>query len=179
MTRSARLLHLDCRGSAAVELALVLPLLLVILFGSVELGNYFMNEHSLVKAVRDGARFAARQSFTNYPACSGSPGGTVVADTKNVVMSGYLGGGSALTPNIKAADVALSVSCTSTANGQEMLGIYRSRFGSTCNGSTANGCAQVVTVSASVTYLPILSAFGFTGIGLHLNASSQAAVTGI
>jgi hypothetical protein len=30
-----------------------------------------------------------------------------------------------------------------------------------------------------VTYLPILSAFGFTGIGLHLNASSQAAVTGI
>lgn len=179
MMRSVRLVRRDCRGSAAVELALVLPILLVILFGSVELGNYFMNQHSLVKAVRDGSRFAARQSFTNYTGCSGAPGGTVVADTKNVVMSGYLGGGTRLTPNISASDITLSVSCASSANGQQMLGIYRSRFGGTCNGSAANGCAQVVTVSASVTYLPILRVFGFDGIGLRLNASSQAAVSGI
>ena len=179
MIRPLRLLRRNCRGSAAVEMALVMPLLLVILFGSVELGNYFLNEHSLVKAVRDGARFAARQSFTNYTGCSGAPGGTVVADTKNVVMSGYLGGGTPLTPNISASNITLSVSCASSVNGQEMLGIYRSRFGSTCNGSTANGCAQVVTVSAQVNYLPILRVVGFTGIGVHLNASSQAAVTGI
>ena len=179
MTRLVRRLRRDCRGSAAVELALVMPLLLVILFGSVELGNYFMNEHSLVKAVRDGARFAARQSFTNYTGCSGAPGGTVVADTKNVVMSGYLGGGTVLTPNIQSSDITLSVSCASRVNGQDMLGIYRSRFGATCNGAAANGCAQVVTVSANVTYLPILRVVGFTGVGLHLNASSQAAVTGI
>ena len=50
----------DSRGAAAAEMALVLPLLLVILFGSLELGNYFMNEHTLIKAVRDGARFAGR-----------------------------------------------------------------------------------------------------------------------
>ena len=179
MIRPLRLLRHDCRGSAAVEMALVMPLLLVILFGSVELGNYFLNEHSLVKAVRDGARFAARQSFTNYTGCSGAPGGTVVADTKNVVMSGYLGGGTPLTPNISASNITLSVSCASSVNGQEMLGIYRSRFGSTCICSTANGCAQVVTVSAQVNYLPILRVVGFTGIGVHLNASSQAAVTGI
>ena len=166
-------------GSAAVEMALITPLLLVLLFGSVELGNFFMNEHTLIKAVRDGARFAARQSFTNYTACSGAPGGTVVTDTQNVVMNGYLSGGSTITPNISASNITLSVSCVSSANGQDMLGIYRSRFGGTCNGSTANGCAQVVTVSATVPYRSILGTYGFSGLGLSLYASSQAAVTGI
>ena len=179
MMRPPRLLLRDSRGAAAAEMALVLPLLLVIMFGSIELGNYFMNEHSLVKAVRDGSRFAARQSFSNYTACSGAPGGTVVADTQNVVMRGYLSGGSILTPNIESDDITLEVTCVPSAGGQEMLGIYRSRFGSTCDSASANGCAQTIRVSAEVTYRPVISAFGFTGAGLSLNASSQAAVMGI
>ena len=178
MTRFVHLFRRDCRGSAAVEMALVMPLLLLILFGSVELGNYFMNEHTLVKAVRDGSRFAARQSFTSWPDCS-TVDTTVRDNTRNVVMNGYLSGGTVLTPNIQASNITLSVRCAAQANGQDMLGIYRSRFGGTCNGSAANGCAQIVTVSAQVNYLPILRVFGFNGIGLHLNATSQAAVTGI
>ncbi len=174
-----RLLASDASASAAVEMALVAPLLLIIMFGSVELGNYFMDEHTLVKAVRDGARFAARQSFTNYTSCSGSPGGTVVGDTQNVVMYGYTSGTTVLTPNITAPDVTLSVSCAASVDSQDMLGIYRSRFGGTCDGDTANGCAQVVTVSATVPYRSILGSYGFSGFGLNLYAASQAAVTGI
>jgi Flp pilus assembly protein TadG len=165
-------------GNAAVELALVMPLLLFIMFGSVELGNYFMNEHSLVKAVRDGARFAARQSFSNYPDCS-TVDTTVRDNTRNVVMNGYLSGGSVITPNINAADITLTVSCAAQANGQNMLGIYRSRLSTNCNGAAAPGCAQMVRVDATVDYRSILGSFGFRGIGMHLNASSQAAVTGI
>ena len=101
----------DQGGASAAEMALVLPLLLVLLFGPLELGNYFMNQHTLVKAVRDGARFAARQDFTNYTACSGSPGGTVVADTQNVVMNGVLSGGTVITPNIQASDITVTTSC--------------------------------------------------------------------
>ncbi len=180
MTRVARLTARHNSGAAAAEMALVMPLLLIIMFGSVELGNYFLNEHSLVKAVRDGARFAARQSFLTYTGCSGAPGGSVVADTRNVVTSGYLGGGTVLTPNISPTDVDLTISCTANAGGQEMLGIYRSRFGTTCLGSSANGCAQMVTVTANVDYRPVVAtAFGFSGVGLQLNATSQAAVTGI
>jgi len=100
MTRSPRPIGLCARGSAAVEMALILPVLLALMFGSVELGNYFMNEHSLVKAVRDGARFAARQNFSTYSACTGQPGGNTVSDTKNLVINGYLSGGTAITPNI-------------------------------------------------------------------------------
>ena len=169
----------DSRGTAAVEMALVTPLLLAIMLGSVELGNYFMNEHNLVVAVRDGARYAARQSFTNYTSCSGAPGGTVDADTKHVVMDGYLSTGSITTPNIAAGDITLSISCASTAGGQNMLGIYRSRFGGTCNGSSANGCAQTVKVDANVAYRSVLGALGFSGVGMRLRASSQAGVTGI
>ena len=55
-------------------MALVLPLLLVLMFSFAEAGNYVMNEHGLVKAVRDGARFAARQDFSNYTGCSGIAG---------------------------------------------------------------------------------------------------------
>ena len=149
-------------------MALVLPLLLLIMFSSLELGNYFMNEHRLAEAVRNGARFAARQSFSNYTACSGAPGGNVVSDTRKVVMNGYLSCGNVITPHVQAADVNVSTSCLSIAGGQTMTGIYAGRPGG----------AQKVTVAASVNYKPVISAFGFTGIGLKLNAKSEAAVAG-
>jgi hypothetical protein len=121
--------------------------------------------------VRDGARFAARQDFSNYTGCSGEPGGTVVADTKEVVIHGYRSGGTGyLTPNIAPANINVATSCTLNAGGQSMqAGIY---------GSRANG-GQIVTVSASVPYRFMIGAFGFTGAGFNLNAASQAAVTGL
>lgn len=168
MTGVAQRLMRDRRASAAAELALVMPLLLIIMLGSFELGNYFFNEHILVKAVRDGARFASRQGFTLYPDCSTVDAG-VQAATQNVVMNGYLSGGTALTPNIEASDITITTSCSSAAGGQNMLGIYR--------GKTTG--AQIVTVSATVDYRSVLGSFGFSGIGLHLNAAEQAAVAGI
>ena len=161
----------DRHGAAAAEMALVMPLLLFIMLGSTELGNYFMNEHSLIKAVRDGARFAARQGFGNYPTCTGSPDTTnVVTPTQNVVMYGYLSGTQVLTPNITAADVTVTTNCTTSAGGQNMSGIYK---------DLSNG-AQTVTVRASVTYRPIIAtAFGISSFTTVLNAKSQAAVTGL
>ena len=169
MKRRISSLRRDTEGAAAAELVLVMPLLLIIMFGCLELGNYFMNEHTLVKAVRDGARFAARQSFTNYTSCAGSPGGTVVADTRNVVMNGAMSGGSIITPNITAEDITVTTTCMTAAGGETMGGIY--------NGRTTG--AQVVTVSASVDYRPVAANFGFSGVGLTLNAASEAAVAGL
>ena len=159
----------DQRGAAAAEMALVTPLLLTLMFGSVELGNYFMNEHILVKAVRDGARFAARQSFTNYDGCSGSPGGSVVSDTKTLVMTGLLSGGANKLRNWSNTTISVTMNCSTMAGTETMLGIYRGRAGG----------APRVTVSATVPYQPVLAAFGFTGIGFNLNASQNAAVMGI
>lgn len=166
-------------GAAAVEMAIAMPVLLILMFGSAEVGNYFVNEHSLVKAVRDGARFAGRQSMANYGTCSGSlAAGTTVGDAiRNVVINGYYSASDGITPNIKAADITVTYDCASQANSVDMKGIYKTRASICAAGS--KGCAQWVTVSATVNYKPILSSLGFSGLSITLNASEQAAVMGI
>lgn len=167
----------DRKGAAAVEMALVTPLLLIIMFGSAEVGNYFYNEHLLTKAVRDGARYAARQNFSYYSTCTGTPTGTVEADTRNLVKTGYVTGTGDRLAAWNANTITLTTSCkateTATAPGstqQNMTGIYR--------GSTTG--APIVTVAVTVPYTPIIGqAFGFSGSGLTLNATQQAAVTGL
>jgi Flp pilus assembly protein TadG len=172
MMRRPRLLR-DRAGTAAVELALVLPLLLVLLCSALEAAHYFYNEHILVQAVRDAARFAARQDTANFTACAGSPGGSVVADTTNMLKNGLLTGGNARFP-WTSATINITTACTATAGGQTMGGI----FNAATNASGGSVGAPVVTVYASVPYTPLLQAFGFTGVGLKLNASQQAAVAG-
>lgn len=168
MTRQLAFIR-DERGAAAAELALALPLLLIIMFGAFEIGNYFLNEHILVKAVRDGARYAARQNFSNYSACSGAVGNPLLSDTRNVVKTGLVTGGTDRLPYWAATTISVTMTCATTAGGQTMSGIYRGR---------ASG-APIVTVSATVPYTPVLRSFGFRGTGLNLNASEQAAVMGI
>lgn len=45
------------RGAAAVEFALVLPLLLVLLLGIIDFGLYFYNDLQLTHVARDAARY--------------------------------------------------------------------------------------------------------------------------
>lgn len=47
------------RGAVAVEMAMVLPLLLLILIGTMEFGRVFNVQNSLTQAAREGARHAA------------------------------------------------------------------------------------------------------------------------
>lgn len=161
------------RGAAAAEMALVTPLLLVIMVGSAELGNFFYNEHLLDKAVRDGARYAARQSFSYYgtsSSCASPTDATLIGNIKTLVMTSLLSGGTNRLGNWNASTITVSAACSTTVSSQTMSGIYANR--------TAG--APVVTVSATVPYSPIIgAAFGFSGAGLSLHASQQAAVTGL
>jgi len=167
----------DTRGSAAAEMALVTPLLLVIMIGSVELGSYFYNEHILVKAVRDGARFAARQNFSYYEsggACVSPSDSNMIGNVRALVRTSLLATGSDRFADIQDSDITVTAACATTAIGtsstETMVGIYKGR---------AAG-APVVTVAASVDYAPVIGApFGFSGAGMKLNASQQAAVMGL
>jgi Flp pilus assembly pilin Flp len=49
----------DEAGAAVVEFALVLPILMLIVFGIIDFGRAFYTSNNLVSAVREGARFAA------------------------------------------------------------------------------------------------------------------------
>jgi hypothetical protein len=158
-------------------MALVLPLLLVLMFSAFELGNYFRDWHTLSKGVRDGARFAARHDFGDFN-CDTDPGTVaddVITATEEVVRTGVAGGTGNLLPNWDSADFDLSVACTSTVasdadeEGEELAGIYR---------GSASG-APVVTLTVRLPYRGLLGQFGWSGEGLNIASSEQAAVMGV
>src|SRR5687767_10357822 len=99
MPRGDRSLLLEERGSAAAELALVIPMLLILMVGTFELGNYFWNEHLVSKSVRDGVRYASRQPVTDFTC----PGATIASTTetriKEITRTGQPSGGLSRIPS--------------------------------------------------------------------------------
>lgn len=74
------------RGAAAVEFAIVFPLLFLVMAGIVDYGRYFLTEIQLTNAVREGARVAVigedvddikARVLTAAPAVPGLSTGTV------------------------------------------------------------------------------------------------------
>jgi Flp pilus assembly protein TadG len=59
MRRVRQLLRRNRKGAAIVEFALVVPLLLLLLWGIVDIGRAFYTLNNLASAVREGARSAA------------------------------------------------------------------------------------------------------------------------
>jgi Flp pilus assembly protein TadG len=163
------------RGAAAAEMALVTPLLLLIMAGGLEVGNYFMDEHRLVKAVRDGARYVARKDFTYFQNCDAAPVDTVVpienvvADTQALIRTSYLSGGTDQLSNWTGGTISVTTRCSTGDGTTNYAGIYK---------GMANG-ARKVEISASVNYLPVLAPFGFSLMGATLNAKQEAAVSGV
>ena len=164
MRRGPNSLFGNRRGAAAAEMALVIPFLVTVLFGSVEMGRYFLDSHIVAKAVRDGARFAGRQSFTSMP-CGGSP--TNETDIKNLVRTGTTstGANSRLAYWTNPATITVTITCDSTTS-YTASGIY----------VNATGGARRVTVTAAVPYQTL---FGFTLGSLNVPGRSEAAVMGI
>jgi hypothetical protein len=58
MTRPARPMLRDCRGASAAEFALVLPLLILLLFGIIDTGRFFWELNRSEKATQMGVRMA-------------------------------------------------------------------------------------------------------------------------
>jgi Flp pilus assembly protein TadG len=180
-----RLLHLlrNESATAAAEMALVLPMLLTLMFGAFELGNYFQSEHVLQKAVRDAARYAARLPMTdtstgtvNYDCSSNTvstaaqtsiqevarfndPTGTTDKATSR--LSGWTGDSMA----------TVTLACDSSSSDSYVNnGVYA--------GFPDSGAVPVITVSATVPYNMLFGSYVFGSATLNLNATSQASVVG-
>ena len=163
MTHPGRLAA-DRAGSSAAEMALVMPLLLVLMFGTFELGHYFLSEHVVQKAVRDAARYAARLPMTSYPSCT-VPAGTSTP-IQRVARTG-LPDGTVQRLQGWSADTMTTVTLTCTPTGT-YSGIYT---------EFPTGI-PVITVSASVPYPSLFGTMGIAIPTLKLNAASQSAVYG-
>lgn len=152
----------DCRGAAAAEMTLVLPMLLVMMFGGFEAGHYFYTEQKIVKAVREGARYGGRLPFINFP-CDGSAT-TAATQIRQVTLTGTIAGTSPRIPGWQAGDITVTHACNAAFAG---AGIY-----------AGNAGAPVVTVAAEASYPSLFGALGFLDDTV-VRASAQAAVNGI
>ena len=170
-----RLLARLCRnqsGAAAAEMALVTPLLVILMFGSAEVGKFFWDEHLVVKAVRDGARFAGRQSFASMP-CGGPAANE--AQIRNLVRYGKPVVTGTDQPRLsywtQASTITVAIRCYDNA-GTDGARVYDGLY-------SERPQVPLVEVSASVPYTPLLGFFGVPAGGLTLNAADEAAVFGI
>ena len=68
------------QGAAMVEFALVLPILLILLFGIIDFGLYFYNDLQLTQAARDAARYASVHNI-DWGRCS------TIADAEGRLVS--------------------------------------------------------------------------------------------
>jgi len=173
MTRSLAALIGNRRGSAAVEMALVLPILLFLMCGAVEAGNYFLSEHVVDKAVRDAARYAARLPFADYSGCAVPSPGDAETQTQRVARFGDPDGtGNARLVGWTADSMTtVTISCdTSTGHSYVNNGIYAD--------FPNGGEVPVITVTATVPYNTFFGWLGLGSASLSLYATSQAAVIG-
>lgn len=91
-------------GASAVEFALVLPLLCLLLFGIFEFGRMYNTKVSLTGAVREGARVMA---IRNDATCNSSPAGARYITAQSA----------ALNPAVTCGEVMISPSsCVPGAN---------------------------------------------------------------
>lgn len=123
------------RGLAMVEFAITLPVLLLLMAATAELGHLIGQYDTLTNAVRDGARYAASA------AANGSTGlvsitPQIQAAVANLVATGNTGGsGAALLPGLSAANVTVSdagngyVSVSAAYTYEPMAGATLPTFG--------------------------------------------------
>jgi TadE-like protein len=79
------------RGIAMTEFAIVLPVLLLLLFGITELGRALVRYNTLTKAVQDGARYAAAYALLGTTGAVNVDAQLLTA-TRNVVVYGNTAG---------------------------------------------------------------------------------------
>ena len=164
MMRALIRLSADRAGAAAAEMALVMPLLIILMVSTFELGHYFLSEHVVQKSVRDAARYASRLPMNNYPGCS--PTAAAQTQIQKVARTG--------TPNGTVQRLqgwnndtmtTVSVSCDTSGT---YTGIY----------VDFPGGVPIVTVSAVVPYPSLFGVMGISNTSLVVTARSQSAVFG-
>jgi Flp pilus assembly protein TadG len=175
--RAPRALLADRSATAGVEMAMVTPLLIILMFGSMELGNYFLDQHAVSKQVNDGARFAARLPLATTTAysCPSAVYNDSDASTKivNVTKTGSVDG----TATGRFPSTFWDDACEDEAVTVTMRCVDKSLYKGVYTGLAGN--IPVVTVSADVAYPSLFGALGFDSTALCLRAESEAAVVGL
>ena len=142
------------RGQSVVELALILPLLLVITMGTLDLGRLFFAYESLLNAAREGAFFAIYNPTWLTQDSQGSTTDSIVGAVQNQDSS----------LNIQSGDV--SETCYSGVS-------------STTKDCSSAGTGDTVAVAVTYTFKPLTTTIinlGGLGSQIPLTATVRAGV---
>jgi Flp pilus assembly protein TadG len=134
----------DDEGSALIEGAIVVPVLLVLLLGVFEFSWLIDQQHLISTGVNDAARFIARSANPHDAA--------IQKDAKNLATTGAIDGNTARVSGWTMRDVNIKYAAVDNAVG--------------ANGSTPfRGGAVIQSVTVSTTFtVPSLGFFGFLGL---------------
>ena len=141
----------DRQGTAVLETAIILPILVLLLFGLMEMGRALQQHHVLAKSVRDAARYLARVPLA-CPA-GGDPNWAAVRSTaQHLAATGQLSGGQPLVAGWTEASFTIGDPACESWSGRNV---------------------QVITVSADVPYQD-LGLLGILGLApMRLAAANQ------
>ena len=135
-------------GGALVEIAIVLPILLVLLASVGEFARFFHDYSTLAKAVRTGARYLSAR-----PNASGE-----ITSTKNMVVCGK------------------TAACV--ANEAVVGGLTTSNVDVTTQGGIASAPEKITVTITGYSFQPVFNLAGLTGVsGLSLAVPISPSVT--
>lgn len=159
-------------GSPSAEFALILPAIIVLLFGGFESGNFMWTQHRLVEAARQGARYASRLPIDKF--CNGTSE-NLDADAENAIQ--ILTATGRMPDSDGAATAPVRVDGMTAANVQVVPD---------CDGFSAKGIyTQLGTAGPTIRVStgPVGYQSLFQGLGVintvTLSARSDSAVIGI
>ena len=131
-------------GSALIETALILPVLIIFIFGVLEFSWLICQQHMISAGISDAARYIARSSTPNNP--------TISQDAKNLATTGAVDGTVLRVRGWRADDVDISYSIISNPAGNDGLTDLR-----------GGPAIESVTVSTTFT-VPSLGFFNILGL---------------
>jgi hypothetical protein len=150
--RAARSLPRDSEGSALVEGAVIVPLLIVLLLGVYEFSWFFYQQHVISSGLRDAARYLAR----SHDSCGSGPANwaAVEESAKNLAVRGSITDGFS---RVKGwTPVMVTLRCHQIDNLPPASGLAAYRGGSV-----------VYVITASTQFIePSLGFFGLLGLPL-------------
>jgi hypothetical protein len=145
--RARRLVRLES-GSQLAEMAIVLPILVVLLGGAAEFGRFFYTYATLTNAVRAGARHASKWERN---------ASWVTPETSNMVVYGDY---------------------SDTSHGPILPGLSTSNVVIQPNGASVNNIDSVTVKIVNYKYQPLFDLGKLTGIAaLSMNIDMNASAT--
>ncbi len=155
----------DASGSAAVEFALVLPVLLLLSLGALELGRLFWSYHIATAAVRDAARYAARVNFS----CATGMDPATRQQVINLTRTGTFNGQGHPLISGWTSDSSVSVTVTCIDNTNAATGVLAGPY---------QGLTEIPVIQVAATVPYTLNFAGLFGGGVtSFNVSHQEAWT--